>query len=112
MVETMKIRYCCSSRDNIKVGNWCHPAPDENHPANLCLFQMKLVLLLLTGLIGVSYQEGYYVWPMPYTGRDQLFYADGQSADNHKSNQLKVTHAAQATIHKNINFLWNFFVNF
>lgn len=51
---------------------------------------MKLVLLLLSCLVGVSYQDGYYVWPMPYTGRDQLFYANGQSADYHKTNSLKV----------------------
>ena len=59
----------------------------------IVLLQMKLVLLLLSGLVGVSYQDGYYAWPMPYTPRAHyqgLFYGNGQPA-NQPKHQIKVS---------------------
>ena len=104
-----RLGYCRSSRDDIKVRNVIMSLnPLGWFPTNADHLQMKLVLILLSCLVGVSYQDGYYVWPI--AARDQLYYANGQSADYHKTNKLKViiqlSHGADRNSHRSQIHCW------
>lgn len=54
---------------------------------------MKVTLLLLACLVGVSYAQR-YIWPMPYAPRAHLlplFYADGKPAHFENLPQVQVS---------------------